>query len=97
MQDDQELVDVFSYVELVQDCLERAEINQKACLEGIIKSDLALRQSQSDADIHFIVLVRRAELLLICVRLWLCIAPISVVFGVVSGMFLPLRHNPLKN
>ena len=67
MQDDQELVDVFSYVELVQDCLERAEINQKACLEGIIKSDLALRQSQSDADIHFIVLVRRAELLLIAV------------------------------
>ena len=67
LQDDQELVDVFSYVELVQDCLERAELSQKACLEGIIKADLALRQSQSDADIHFIVLVRRAELLLIAV------------------------------
>lgn len=66
-QDDQELVDVFSYVELVQDSLERAESSQKACLEGIIKADLALRQSQSDADIHFIVLVRRAELLLIAV------------------------------
>ena len=59
--------DIFSYVELVQDCLERADSNQKACLEGIIKSDLALRHSQSDADIHFIVLVRRAELLLIAV------------------------------
>ena len=67
LQDDQELVDVFSYVELVQDCLDRAESSQKACLEGILKADLALRQSQSDADIHFIVLVRRAELLLIAV------------------------------
>lgn len=61
------MVDVFSYVELVTDCLEKAEGSQKACLEGIVKADLALRQSQSDADIHSIVLVRRAELLLIAV------------------------------
>ena len=60
-------MDVFSYVELVQDCLERAEESQRSCLDGILKADLALRHSQSDADIHSIVLVRRAELLLIAV------------------------------
>ena len=83
VQDDQELVDVFSYVEMVQDCLDRADSSQKACLEGIIKADLALRQSQSDADIHFIVLVRRAELLLIavsCVLIIICVFVLSFIF-----------------
>ena len=65
--EDQELVDVFSYLDLVEDCLDRAESSQTACLEGILKADITLTHSRGDADIGFIVLVKRAELLYIAV------------------------------
>lgn len=65
----QELVDVFSYLDLVEDCLDRAESSQTACLEGILKADITLTHSRGDADIGFIVLIKRAELLYIAVGL----------------------------
>lgn len=63
----QELVDVFSYLDLIEDCLDRAETSQTACLKGILKADITLTNIGGDADIGFIVLVKRAELLYIAV------------------------------
>ena len=51
----------------VEGCLERAPHSSKACLEGITKADLALRESKGDSDIHCVVMVRRTELLYIAV------------------------------
>lgn len=58
-----------SCVDKVVDCLERAEQSSKACLEGIAKADMVLRESKAkgDSDIHGIVLLKRTELLFIAV------------------------------
>ena len=61
-------MDIFGYIELIQDCLEQAEENESVCLKGILKADIALRQIKEDADIQCIVLMKRAELLYIAVR-----------------------------
>lgn len=51
----------------VSQCLEGAEESSKACLEGIVKADLALKGSRGDSDIQCVVLVKRTELLFIAV------------------------------
>lgn len=50
-------------------CLDRARNSSKACLNGIAKADLVLKECRGDTDILCIALVRRAELLLIAVSL----------------------------
>lgn len=61
-------IDVMSCLDEVDGCLARAEHNSKACLEGITKAGLALKETKGDSDIHCIVLVKRTELLYIAVR-----------------------------
>ena len=61
-----------SLVDEVEACLERAEYSSKACLEGIDKADLAVRESRGDRDIQCVVLVMRTDLFYIAVSLaWL--------------------------
>lgn len=52
---------------MIQDCHEQAETNEGACLKGILKADIVLRQIKEDTDIQCIVLMERAELLYIAV------------------------------
>ncbi len=66
-QKEERIIDVMSLVDEVEACLERAEHSSKACLEGIGKADLALKESRGDWDIQCVVLVRRTELLFIAV------------------------------
>ena len=62
-------VDVMSCLDEVDSCLTRAERSSKACLEGITKAGLALKESRGDSDIQCVVLVKRTELLFIAVSL----------------------------
>lgn len=66
---EEEVIDVMDCVDKVVYCLERADQNSKACLEGIAKADMVLRESKAkgDTDIHGIVLIKRIELLFIAV------------------------------
>lgn len=54
---------------MVEKCLKKAERSGKACLEGILKADEALRESVGDTDIQCVVLVKRTELIFIAVSL----------------------------
>ncbi len=65
-------MDIFGYIDLIQDCLSKAETSELLCLDGISKADIALRQTKEDPDIQCIVLMKRAELLYIAVRM-LCV------------------------
>lgn len=65
--EEKRVVDVMSCVDEVHWCLERAEFDCKACLEGIDKADIALGESKGDSDIQCVVLVKRTKLLLIAV------------------------------
>ncbi len=73
IQDEEDgVMDIFGYIDLIQDCLLKAETSESLCLDGISKADIALRQTKEDPDIQCIVLMKRAELLYIAVRM-LCV------------------------
>ena len=73
VQDEEDgVMDIFGYIDLIQDCLSKAETSESLCLDGISKADIALRQTKEDPDIQCIVLMKRAELLYIAVRM-LCV------------------------
>lgn len=56
-----------SCLDQVESCLDRAERSSRACLEGITKADMVLRETREDPDIQCVVLVKRTELLFIAV------------------------------
>ena len=68
-----------SCLDEVESCLERAGRSFKACLEGITKADLALRETKGDSDIQCVVLVKRTELLYIAVSI--CTRCIVQLYG----------------
>ncbi len=61
------VIDIFGYIELIEDCLSKAESSEAQCLLGIAKADIALDQTREDPDIQCIVLMKRAQLLYIAV------------------------------
>ena len=67
LQKEEKFIDVMSLVDEVEACLEKAEHSSRACLEGISKADLALKECRGDWDIQCVVLVKRTELLVIAV------------------------------
>ena len=77
-------MDIFGYIDLIQDCLSKAETSDSLCLDGISKADIALRQTKEDPDIQCIVLMKRAELLYIAVRM-LCVCTCVCVRSLGGG------------
>ena len=71
----------------VENCLERAERSSKACLEGITKADLVLKETKGDSDIQCVALVKRTELLFIAVSHFLVLFPCVLVTGVSGNAF----------
>jgi len=70
-------MDIFGYIELIEECCTKAETDESACLDGIKKADRVLGQTTEDPDIQCIVLIKRAELLYIAV----CIVIVSYSYG----------------
>ena len=60
-------MDVYSCLDEVASCLDRANHSLNPCLEGISKADMALKASKGDSDVQCVALVKRAELLLVAV------------------------------
>ena len=73
LQEDSLLLDIFSYLDKIQECLDLASVSPSSCLDGIAKADEALRQSQGDSGIQCTILMKRAQLLFIAVCAFLCV------------------------
>lgn len=67
------VLDIFGYIELIEECLKVADTNESCCIDGISKANVALQQIKEDPDIQCIVLMKRAELLYTAVRVCVCV------------------------
>ena len=57
----------------------------RACLNGIAKADIALRESKGDSDIQCVALIKRAELIFIAVKFQVLVIISSYVLLIAAG------------
>ena len=78
-QKDAGLLDMLSFLDEVQECLDCASFSPASCLEGIVKADEALRHSQGDSGIQYTILMKRAQLLFTAVSIHMQTCTLNVM------------------
>ena len=65
---------MFSRLEEVQECLDKAGLSESSCIDGIRKADVVVEQCHDDIGLWCSILMKRARLLFTAVSVSVCLS-----------------------